>query len=62
MGMGMPDTDNGMAAIKVEVLFAFIVPHIRAFGFNYSKGLEGVDIEELHCAKFYVLRITLYVY
>ena len=34
MGMRMTDTYNGMAAIEVEVLLPFVVPHLAASTFN----------------------------
>jgi hypothetical protein len=40
MRMGMADGDDGVSAIKVEILLAFIVPHVAALA------LDDVHVEE----------------
>jgi hypothetical protein len=40
MRMGMANGDDGVSAIKVEILLAFIVPHVAALA------LHDVHIEE----------------
>ena len=41
----MTDTDDGMTAIKVQLLLTFVVPHLTALSFDNIDVKKGVNIE-----------------
>ena len=46
--MRMPDGDNRMAAVKVQVFLSFVVPHraaLRPYGRNIE---EGIYVKKVH--------------
>jgi hypothetical protein len=43
--MGMPDRNHGMAAIEVQVLLPFLVPHVRALGLYDSDVIDRINVE-----------------
>src|SRR5579859_892241 len=52
MRMRMPDGDDGMAAIQVQVLLTVLVPDIGPFGFRDRNVVDRINVEEVHNSRF----------
>ena len=44
----MTDRNNGVTAVKVEILLSLIIPNIGAFGFDDGNIIDGIDVEQIH--------------
>jgi len=51
MRMGMANTNYRMTAIQVKVLFPFVIPYVRAFGFFDDDVIDRINVKEFHCTK-----------
>ena len=55
MRMRMTNTDNGMTAIQVKILFTFIIPYIGAFCFCNGDVIDRIYIKKIHYTKFKII-------
>ena len=55
----MADTDHRMAAIEIKVLFAFIIPYIRAFCFYNGDIVDGIYSNNFMVLSFTALTRSL---
>ena len=45
MRMGVPDADDGMTAIQVEILLSFVVPYFTSFSLDDVHVEEWINVE-----------------
>jgi hypothetical protein len=50
----MANRNYRMTAIQVKVLFPFVIPYVRAFGFFDGDVIDWINVKEFHVRnKFY---------